>query len=371
MINPSPPKPRLRDLGIHLGELQPGPLNAITDIPGVLVGQYTLIQNTPAVARTGVTAVFARADIHQDNAYAAYHSFNGIGEMTGIPFLEETGLLTSPILLTNTNQVGLAHEALARYGTQKHGGFTYKLSIVAETWDGWMNDIQSFPLAEEHVIAALESASSGPVAEGNTGGGTGMVGYEFKGGTGTSSRCVEVLGNPYTVGALVQVNHGRRQHLMVDGVPVGRRIGEDLIPTPWPSQPASSSIIILIGTDAPLLPHHCRRLAQRATIGLARTGGFGFATSGDIFLAFSTGVHPNPQARPASAPLPNPTTGLLRLDVLPDFTLDPLVIGAAEAVEESILNALVAADTMIGFDGHTAYALPHDLLVKAWKARER
>jgi D-aminopeptidase len=367
MTDLTSPKPRLRDLGISIGEFPPGPLNAITDVPGVLVGQCTLIRDTPTVARTGVTAVFARADIHQDSAYAAYHSFNGIGEMTGIPFLEETGLLTAPILLTNTNQVGLAHEALARYGTQKYGGFTYKLPIVAETWDGWLNDIQSFPLTEEHVIAAIEAASSGPVAEGNTGGGTGMIGYEFKGGTGTSSRRVEILDHAYTVGALVQVNHGDRRHLMVGGAPVGRRIGEDIIPTPWPSEPDSSSILILIGTDAPLLPHLCRRLAQRGTVGLARTGGFGMAGSGDIFLAFSTGVHPNPRFRPESAPPPDPDSGLLRLDVLPDFTLDPLVIGTAEAVEEAILNALVAAETMTGFEGHTAYALPHDLLVKAWK----
>ncbi len=206
------------------------------------------------------------------------------------------------------------------------------------------------------------------MAEGNTGGGTGMIGYEFKGGTGTSSRCVEVLGNAYTIGALVQVNQGKRRHLMVGGVPVGRRIGEEIVPIPWPSPPSSSSIIIVIGTDAPLLPHQCRRLAQRATIGLARTGGFGLATSGDIFLAFSTGVHPNPKSRPETAPQPDPAKNLLHLDVLPDFTLDPLVIGAAEAVEESILNALVAADTMTGFEGHTAHALPHDLLVKAWKS---
>jgi D-aminopeptidase len=361
------PRPRLRDLGILLGEFQPGPFNSITDIPGVLVGQCTLIQDSPSVVRTGVTAIFPRLDIHRDNAYAAYYSFSGIGEMTGIPFLEETGLLTSPVLLTNTNQVGLVHEALARYGTQKHAGFAYKLSIVAETWDGWLNDAHSFPLKDEHVIAALESASSGPLAEGNTGGGAGMIGYEFKGGTGTSSRCVEVLGNAYTVGALVQLNQGERRHLLVDGAPVGRRISEDILPTPWPSQPLSSSIIIIIGTDAPLLPHHCRRLAQRATVGLARTGGFGLATSGDIFLAFSTGVHPNPEARPETAPPPDLTTKLLRLDVLPDFTLDPLVIAAAEAVEESILNALVAADTMTGFEGHTAHALPHHLLIEAWK----
>jgi len=367
MTTPPLPKARLRDLGICLGELQPGPLNAITDIPGVLVGLCTVIQDSPAVARTGVTAIFPRLDIHADFAYGAYYSFNGIGEMTGIPFLEETGLVTSPVLLTNTNQVGLAHEALARYGTRKYGGrgFIDKLSIVAETWDGWLSDIQSFPVTEEHVVAALESAAPGPVAEGNTGGGTGMIGYEFKGGTGTASRRVEALGNAYITGALVQLNQGWRRHLLVGGVPVGKHISEQIVPSPWPAQPSSSSIIIVIGTDAPLLPHQCRRLAQRATTGLARTGGFGFATSGDIFLAFSTGVHPNPRSRPETAPSPDPAANLLHLDVLPEFSLDPLVLGAVEAVEEAILNALAAAETMTGFEGHTAYALPHDLLVEA------
>jgi D-aminopeptidase len=211
------------------------------------------------------------------------------------------------------------------------------------------------------VIEALECASGGQVAEGNTGGGTGMIGYEFKGGTGTASRRVEAAGNAYTVGALVQLNQGRRENLLVGGAPVGRRIPETAVPTPWSEQPISSSIIILLGTDAPLLPHLCRRLAQRATVGLARTGGFGFASSGDIFLAFSTGVHPNPASH---APAEN---GLLRLEVLPDFTLDGLVSGAVEAVEEAILNALVAAETMTGFLGHTAHAIPHEQLVQAVK----
>lgn len=363
MIPPINPKPRLRDLGISIGEYPTGPFNAITDVTGVRVGQTTLIHDTPCIARTGVTAVFPRGDIHLDSAYAAVHSFNGIGEMTGLPFLEETGLLASPILLTNTNQVGLAHEALSRYGSRVYGGFTYKLPVVAETWDGHLNDIHAFPLKEEHIMAALESAASGPVAEGNTGGGAGMICYEFKGGTGTASRVVEVLGQPYTIGALVQANHGERRHLTVAGIPVGQRIGIDRVPSPWSAPPPSSSIIILIGTNAPLLPHQCRRLAQRATVGLARTGGFGFASSGDIFLAFSTGVHPRPKS--GSGPTADPTS-LLRLEVLPEFTTDPLVIGAAEAVEEAILNALVAAETMTGFEGHTAQALPHELLLEIW-----
>lgn len=363
----NPQKPRLRDLGITLGEYPPGPLNAITDVDGVLVGQSTLIEDLPHTVRTGVTAIFPRGDIHHDAVFAAYHTFNGIGEMTGLPFLEETGLLASPVLLTNTNQVGLAHETLARYGTQKYGGFVFKLPVVAETWDGWLNDIQSYPLRAEHVVAAIENAASGPVLEGNTGGGTGMISYEFKGGAGTASRRVEVFDRSYTVGALVQANHGERRHLLVGGKPVGALIGEDEVPSPWSAVPPvsaaekqRSSIIVVIATDAPLLPNACRRLAQRATVGVARTGGFGLATSGDIFLAFSTGIHYARRHSPAE------DGGLIRLDVLPEFSTDPLVIGAVEAVEEAILNALVAAETMAGFEGHTAYALPHPRLREIW-----
>lgn len=348
-------KPRLRDLGITIGSLPTGEWNAITDVPGVLVGQFTLIEDTPAVARTGVTAVFPRQDAHQDFAYASYFNFNGIGEMTGLPFLEETGLLGSPVLLTGTNQVGLAHDALSKVGSKKYGGFTYKLPIIAETWDGWLSDSDVYPLKEEHIVAAIESAASGPVAEGNTGGGTGMICYEFKGGTGTSSRKVEVLGSTYHVGALVQANHGDRKDLLVNGKLVGQKISPKVVPLPWDEEPMSSSIIIIIATDAPLLPHHCKRLAKRAAIGLARTGGYGWATSGDIFLAFSTGVH-IPRARQ-----------LLKLEVLPDFSLDPLVRSTVEAVEEAILNTLVAAETMTGYKGRQAIALPHELLVQALK----
>lgn len=344
-------KKRLRDLGITIGELPPGTLNAITDVPGVQVGQYSLVQDTPNVARTGVTAIFPRSDVHIDHAFGAYHSFNGIGEMTGLPFLKETGLITAPLLLTNTNQVGLAHETLARYGARRYGGFAYKLPIVAETYDGWLNDINAFPLQEEHFLAAIESASSGPIAEGNSGGGTGMICYEFKGGTGTASRRVGFGERTYTIGALVQANHGERRHLTMAGKSLGKQIGKERVPSPWMAPPMSSSIIVILATDAPLLPHQCRRLAQRATVGMARTGGYGLATSGDIFLAFSTGIHY--KAAPGD---------LVRLEFIPEFSTDPLVIGAAEAVEEAILNALIAADTMIGFQGHTAYALPHNLL---------
>jgi D-aminopeptidase len=353
---------RLRDLGITIGSLPTGPLNAITDVPGVLVGQTTLITDTPEVARTGVTAILPRPNIHQDFVFSAYHSFNGIGEMTGLPFIEDTGLLTAPIVLTHTSQVGLAYDSVIRYGARKLGGFSFKLPVVAETYDGWLNDSDAFPLQEAHILAALEDALSGanvpprPVAEGGAGGGTGMICYEFKGGTGTASRQVTLAGQAYTVGVLVQANHGDRQHLLVDGVPVGRIVGADVVPLPWPAAPATSSILIIIATDAPLLPNQCKRLAQRGTVGLARTGGYGLDGSGDLFMAFSTGCHYDPRA-----------DGLKSIQFVPHFSMDPLVIGTVEAVEEAILNALVAAETMVGREGHTAYALPHEYLTNTVK----
>jgi D-aminopeptidase len=352
---------RLRDLGIHIGTFSPGPFNAITDVPGVLVGQSTLILDTPYIARTGVTAIYPRADVHQDFVAAGFHVFNGIGEMTGLPFLAETGFLTAPVLLTNTNQVGLAYDALVRFGQRKYGkGFHYKLPVVAETWDGWLSDIDAFPLTQEHIVAALESAESGLVAEGNTGGGTGMICYEFKGGTGTSSRQVEVHDQNFTIGALVQANHGERAHLRVDGEPVGLEIHTDTVPSPWQAAPSTSSIVAVIATDAPLLPVQCKRLAQRATIGLARTGGFGLDSSGDLFLAFSTGNHYSPGSG-----------NFMEFQAVAHFSMDPIVIATAEAVEEAILNALVAAETMTGYQGHTATAIPHDLLVDLMRAKGR
>jgi D-aminopeptidase len=344
---------RLRDFGVRIGSLSTGPFNAITDVPGVLVGQTTLVYDAPCVARTGITAVFPRANIHEDFVFGAFHSFNGIGEMTGLPFLAETGLLTTPVLLTNTHQVGMVYDAVVRYGARKYGGFSYKLPVVGETYDGWLNDLNAFPLGAEHVEAALEGAAGGMVPEGNTGGGTGMICYEFKGGTGTASRVVEVLGQTYTVGALVQANHGNRDQLRVDGVPVGREIHPGETPLPWNTAPETSSILIVIATDAPLLPAQCKRLAQRGTTGLARTGGVGLDGSGDLFLAFSTGIH----YRPADE-------GLKTLRVAPHFGMDELVTGTVEAVEEAILNALVAAESMTGFLGHSAFGLPHDRLAQ-------
>jgi D-aminopeptidase len=345
---------RLRDLGILIGYFPPGPNNAITDVPGVLVGMNTLIWDSPDTVRTGVTAIFPRPDIHLDSVVAGFHSFNGIGEMTGLSFIEETGMLSSPILLTSTHQLGAAYDALIRYGTRKYGGFTFTLPVVGETYDGWLNEVASFPLKEDHFVAALESAQSGPFLEGSVGGGTGMIAYEFKAGTGTASRQVLILDQLYTVGVIVQANHGDRQHLLIDGVKVGRVVSEDAVPFPWPTSPGISSILIILATDAPLLSRQCRRLAERATIGLAKTGGYGLDGSGDLFLAFSTGNH-----------LQRAAAGLNQYHSVPFFQMDPLIIAAAEAVEEAILNSLIAAETMVGVNGHTAYALPHDVLLRA------
>ena len=293
--------------------------------------------------------------IWEDNAFAGFFSFNGCGEMTGLPFIEEFGLLTSPIAITNTNQVGLAHQAIVEYGADKHGGFAFKLPVAAETYDGWLNDIDAFHLKAEHVHQALNSTSGGLVAEGNVGGGTGMICHDFKGGIGTASRVVEVHGVQYTVGVLVQSNYGDRSLLRVDGVPVGREIGPEHTPTPWdePAPAAEGSIIIIVATDAPLLPIQCKRLARRATVGLVRVGGVGHNGSGDIFLAFATGNH-----------LPARAESLLALQMLPHHWLNPFFDAVAEAVEEAILNALTAAETMTGYKGHTAHALPLDELQK-------
>jgi len=350
------PRARLRELGISIGSYPPGPLNAITDVPGVLVGHRTLIYDEPRKARTGVTVILPRdGQIHEDFAFAGFHCFNGTGEMTGIHLLEEFGLLTTPIALTNTNQVGLVLDSLARYGATHYGGWAYKISVVAETYDGWLNDINAFHLTENDVIAALESACGGPVAEGNVGGGTGMICHQFKGGIGSASRQVESEEEIFTIGALVQANYGERRLLRVAGVPVGRLMDENH--TPLPSEkvdPDSSShregsIIVVIATDAPLIPTQCRRLAQRATVGLARVGGVGYNSSGDLFLSFSTGNHYPPSAKKVSD-----------VHMLTLSQMDPFFEATAEAVEEAILNALTAAETMTGFKDRTVYALPLD-----------
>jgi len=339
---------RLRDLGLTIGLMPPGPLNAITDVPGVLVGHRTVIRDAPRVTRTGVTMVVPREGaIWTDYAFAGYHSFNGNGEMTGIPWIEESGLLGSPIGITNTYAVGIVRDALVGYAVEHRYSHRFHLPVVAETFDGYLNDIEAFPLTREDAFAALAAARGGPVDEGNVGGGTGMRCHGWKGGIGTSSRHVEVPGGAYTVGALVQANYGRRHHLRVDGVPVGRELeaGAGAV------EPRGS-IIVIIATDAPLLAVQCRRLAQRATAGLARAGGLGFNSSGDLFLAFATGNH-----------VREPAEGPYTLHMLPHAYLDAFFEGTAEAVEEAILNALCAAETMTGYQG-TVEAIPLESLVE-------
>jgi D-aminopeptidase len=346
---------RLRDLGITIGQLPTGAHNAITDVPGVLVGHCTLIYDEPRIARTGVTMIVPREDIWKDNAFAGYHSFNGNGEMTGLLWVEESGLLGSSIGITNTHQVGIVRDALVAWSVERgHEGWL--LPVVAETYDGWLNDIDAFHVTQEHVYRALSNAKAGPVPEGNVGGGTGMTCHEFKGGIGTASRVAETSRGgfetrPYTVGALVQANYGVRHLLRVDGVPVGREIGYDRVPSARDNTSSGGSIIVIVATDAPLIPSQCKRLAQRATVGLARVGGVGYNQSGDIFLAFATGNH-----------LPAEVEGLHDIKMLPHAHVNPLFDAVAEAVEESILNALTAAETMTGHKGLTAHALPLDEL---------
>ena len=343
---------RLRDLGISIGRLPPGKHNAITDVPGVHVGHTTLISDVPRVARTGLTVILPREGaIWKDHAFAATHTLNGSGEMTGVHWIAESGMLTSPIAITNTAQVGTVHEALNRYGYELGWTDVWDLPVVAETWDGWLNDMAAFHVTKDHVYQAIESASSGPVAEGNVGGGTGMICHEFKGGIGTASRMVNCPSGTYLVGALVQANYGAREDLRVDGVPVGREITIEKIPSARAEAPGGSSIIVIIATDAPLVHSQCKRLAQRSTIGLARVGGMGQHGSGDIFLAFATGNR-----------LASETQKPYALQMLPNDQLNGFFLGVTEAVEEAILNALTSAETMTGFKGRTAYELPLDEL---------
>jgi D-aminopeptidase len=339
---------RLRELGISIGDLPAGEFNAITDVAGVQVGQATLIYDEPRVARTGVTIILPRGgEVWRDHCYAAYHSFNGCGELTGMHWVEESGMLCYPVALTTTHQVGTVLQAIITYGQENDLAGMFSLGVVGETWDGYLNDIDAFHIKSEHVVAALTGARSGPVLEGNVGGGTGMICHGFKGGTGTASRVVEIAGQSYTVGALVQANYGARADFRIGGVPVGRLIGPDQVPLPGDTHDIEGSIIVIVATDAPLLPGQCRRLAQRATVGLARVGGLGHNGSGDIFLAFSTGNH---LAAKAEAPI--------AVQTLPNGKMNTLFRAVAESVEESILNALTAAETTTGYKGRTAHALP-------------
>jgi len=363
---------RARDLGIVIGQGTPGPLNAITDVSGVRVGHATIVRGDgPLVVgegpvRTGVTVVVPHdGDSWLEPLFAGSHTLNGNGELTGLEWIRESGLLAGAIGITNTHSVGVVHDALIAHATRAHAPDApfWSLPVVGETYDGTLNDINGFHVRPEHVAEALGSAAGGSVAEGAVGGGTGMICHEFKGGIGTASRLVPAARGGWTVGVLVQANYGRRGLLRVDGVPVGREIPTTDVPSPYPApaprQAGAGSIIVIVATDAPLLPHQCSRLAQRAGLGLARVGGYGMPSSGDLFLAFATGNRGLPPAElDAGGPL------VVDVRTVVDPALDGLFEATVEATEEAIINALLGAATMVGRDGITAHALPHDRLVE-------
>ncbi len=355
---------RARDLGIPF-EGTPGRYNAITDVDGVHVGQTTLISGEGALrvgqgpVRTGVTAILPRGRVHSP-VFAGVHVLNGNGEMTGTIWVEESGWLEGPVMITNTHSVGVVRDAVIAWTVKNRlyhplqGDVFWSLPVVAETYDGTLNDINGFHVKPEHVFAALDSAATGALPEGNVGGGTGMICHGFKGGIGTSSRRLSEdeggYTGGYTVGVLVQANYGARRNLLIAGVPVGREI-PDLLPEiqTGAAPMGAGSIIGVVATDAPLLPHQLRRVAQRVSLGIARMGGMGSNSSGDIFIAFST-ANPDGWQR----------DDLAQVTVLPNDRITPIFEATVLATEEAIVNALVAAQTMRGRDGNTVHALPHD-----------
>ncbi len=365
--------PRARDLGVPF-DGTPGALNAITDVAGVTVGHATLISGEGTLkvgqgpVRTGVTAILPRGrDSMAKPSFAGWYSQNGNGEMTGTTWLEESGFLEGPVMITNTHSVGVVRDAVIQWriktGPPDASGYWWSLPVVAETYDGALNDINGFHVKPQHAFEALDTAKGGVVTEGNVGGGTGMVCYGFKGGIGTSSRVVKMEGASYTVGVLVQSNFGRRAQLMVAGVPVGKEIPQTPQQAALAGDPARGdlgSIIIVVATDAPLLPHQLKRLARRATLGMARTGGLSGNGSGDIFIAFSTA---NPEAFKA--------TGLASLQMVSNEEISPIFDATAWATEEAIVNALVAAETMTGINNRRVERLPHDGLRAALKKYNR
>ena len=365
----APPKiDRARDLGIPF-DGTPGKFNAITDVPGVEVGYTTLISGEGKLergkgpVRTGVTAILPRGlSEMNDSVFAGYFSLNGNGEMTGTTWVEESGFLEGPIVLTNTHSVGVARDAVIAWRLAHGGpdaeGFAWSLPVAAETWDGWLNDVDGFHVKPEHVARAIETAHGGAIEEGSVGGGTGMICYEFKGGTGTASRIVAAVADrgpsetkQYTIGVLVQANCGRRPQLTIRGIEIGKKIPGAVY------QKETGSIIIVIATDAPLLPHQLKRLARRASLGLARTGSVSGNGSGDLFIAFSTA---NPHAADSSPPTRT-------IETMPNDLMDPLFTATVEATEEAIINALVDNHDMTGRDDHKVPALPHDRLREIFK----
>jgi D-aminopeptidase len=362
MKNDNSKKPlRARDVGIPFDGI-PGPLNAITDVSGIKIGHKTLISGDGALqvgegpVRTGVTVVMPRGDSYNP-VFAAWYALNGNGEMTGTTWIEESGFLEGPIGLTNTNSVGIVRDSITAWQIKRNlidpvaPGLFWLLPVVAETYDGTLNDINGFHVKQEHVFAALDSAAGGQVVEGCVGGGTGMVCHGFKGGIGTASRRVDIQNNEYTVGVLVQANHGGKQELVIAGVPVGRNLND--IPSPRDQlsghPEGTGSIIVVVATDAPLLPHQLKRLTRRVPIGLGRNGSIGSHTSGDIFIAFST-------ANSGTAV----RDGVQQLQMLANDQMNALFTATIESTEEAIINALVAAEDLTGINGITAHALPVD-----------
>jgi D-aminopeptidase len=375
---------RARDYGIVIGEGTPGPLNAITDVAGVRVGHTTLIEGSGRLVvghgpvRTGVTVIIPPGRIWEQPVFAGAHRLNGNGEMTGLEWVRESGMLTTPVALTNTHSVGVVRDALLAeaLAAEPGRGSEWSLPVVAETWDGLLNDLNGFHVRPEHVQAAFAAAQGGPVEEGSVGGGTGMICHGFKGGIGTASRVLSEREGGYTVGVLVQANHGQRRRFTVNGVPVGRRL--DDIPVPGPADAGGSgssagamtegagSIIVIVATDAPLLPQQCTRLAQRAGLGVARVGGLGEHTSGDLFLCFATG---NRGMTAGGIDEEAPLT--FSVTMLADAHISGLFEAVVEATEESIVGAVLAARTLEGRDGIVAHGLSGERLLRALSEPDR
>lgn len=358
---------RARDLGIPFEGVS-GPLNAITDVKGVTVGHETIMRDLEdgKKVRTGVTAILPRGKLSNElPAFGASFALNGNGEMTGTAWLEESGMLEGPVLITNTHSVGVVHDAAIEWRVQQGGadasGFWWSLPVVAETWDGYLNDINGFHVKTEHAMAALNNAKSGPVAEGNVGGGTGMVCHGFKCGIGTASRVVETIDGPYTVGVLVQANYGSRETLRVAGVPVGKYMQENIAFNDLdPMKSDVGSIIIVVATDAPLLPHQMKRIVKRAALGLARNGSYAGNGSGDIFVAFSTANEAASQSGPTAT-----------LKMITNDEINPLFLGTVQATEEAIINALVAGRDMEGTEGREVKSISHEGLQKVMAEHNR
>jgi D-aminopeptidase len=362
-------KPRARDLGVPF-DGAPGPNNAITDVRGVEVGHTTLISGEGKLevgkgpVRTGVTAIHPRGKTNNDAVFAAWFTLNGNGEMTGTTWVEDSGFLDGPIMITNTHSVGTVRDAVIAWKVKRNSpdmeGYWWSLPVVAETWDGDLNDINGFHVKPEDAWHALDSAHTGPVEEGNVGGGTGMICNEFKGGIGTSSRVLDANAGGYSVGVLVQCNYGVREQLRIAGVNVGREIPERASREQAARQQDIGSIIVVVATDAPLIPTQLKRIARRVSLGLGRDGSYSGDGSGDIFIAFSTA---NPGAVGAKA--------VHQVTMLPNEALNPIFLATVQATEEAVVNAMVAAETMTGINNHTVIALPHDRLRDVLKKYNR